>query len=362
MVRNRNVACGLVDFGHKFQRTGLIAEIRLSSLAGEFLISDHAALRLLLCDGRREVSVMLHIFADPADMQGDLLTVRGSEVNHIRNVMRLKPGDEVSVSNGVDEKEYRYGIEAFGNDPDGSETVQLRLRFVKDSDIELPVDVYLFQGLPKGDKMDLIVQKCVELGVHEVIPVAMHRCVMKLDETKAPRKVERWQKISASAAMQSRRRIIPEVTLPMSMREAIGYAREHCDVCVLPYELQEDDGSTKALLESLALPTDSDTMEGTNAQMGAGTRGGANAEAVVDAEGTVNAKTGTDAKGTTTAAMPRKKSVAVFIGPEGGFEPEEVEAAREAGVKPISLGRRILRTETAGMTVLAWLIYILEIS
>lgn len=277
-------------------------------------------------------------------MQGDLLTVRGSEVNHIKNVMRLKPGDEVSVSDGVDEKEYRYGIEAFGNDPDGSETVQLRLRFVKDSDIELPVDVYLFQGLPKGDKMDLIVQKCVELGVHEVIPVAMHRCVMKLDETKAPRKVERWQKISASAAMQSRRRIIPEVTLPMSMREAISYARGHCDVCVLPYELQEDDGSTKALLESLALPTASDTEAGVNALV--------RADAMAD----------TNAADSTSEEIPRKKSVAVFIGPEGGFEPEEVEAAREAGVKPISLGRRILRTETAGMTVLAWLIYILEIS
>ena len=110
---------------------------------------------------------MLHIFADPADMQGELLTIRGSEVNHIRNVCRLQPGDEISVSNGMDAKEYRYGIEEIHED-----SVVCRLRFIKDADVELPVKVYLFQGLPKADKMDMIVQKCTELGVCSVIPVA----------------------------------------------------------------------------------------------------------------------------------------------------------------------------------------------
>ena len=224
---------------------------------------------------------MLHLFADPSDVQDELLTITGPEVNHIRNVMRLKPGEEISVSIGGDGKEYRYGIESYTED-----SVLCRLRFVKDKEVELPVKVLLFQGLPKADKMDLIVQKAVELGAAEIIPVSME-----------------------SAASQSRRSIIPRVLAPMSMKEAVEYAKEQTEVRVIPYELQEDDGSVKQYLESL--------KEG--------------------------------------------QSVSIFIGPEGGFAPGEVELAKEAGIRPISLGRRILRTETAGLAILSWLIYILEI-
>ncbi len=103
---------------------------------------------------------MLHIFVDPAQMQGDLLYVRGGDVNHMRNVLRLKPGDEISVRTGQDEREYRYGIEEYTDCE-----VICRLRFVKESDVELPVKVYLFQGLPKSDKMDLIVQKADHFAV-----------------------------------------------------------------------------------------------------------------------------------------------------------------------------------------------------
>ena len=247
---------------------------------------------------------MLHLFADPSDVQDELLTITGSEVNHIRNVMRLKPGEEISVSIGGDGKEYRYGIESYTED-----SVLCRLRFVKDKEVELPVKVLLFQGLPKADKMDLIVQKAVELGAAEIIPVSMERCVVKLDAGKAAKKTARWQTIAESAASQSRRSIIPRVLAPMSMKEAVEYAKEQTEVRVIPYELQEDDGSVKQYLESL--------KEG--------------------------------------------QSVSIFIGPEGGFTPAEVELAKEAGIRPISLGRRILRTETAGLAILSWLIYILEI-
>lgn len=247
---------------------------------------------------------MLHLFADPSDVQDELLTITGPEVNHIRNVMRLKPGEEISVSIGGDGKEYRYGIESYRED-----SVLCRLRFVKDKEVELPVKVLLFQGLPKADKMDLIVQKAVELGAAEIIPVSMERCVVKLDAGKAAKKTARWQTIAESAASQSRRSIIPRVLAPMSMKEAIEYAKEQTEVRVIPYELQEDDGSVKQYLESL--------KEG--------------------------------------------QSVSIFIGPEGGFAPGEVELAKEAGIRPISLGRRILRTETAGLAILSWLIYILEI-
>ena len=247
---------------------------------------------------------MLHLFADPSDVQDELLTITGPEVNHIRNVMRLKPGEEISVSICGDGKEYRYGIESYTED-----SVLCRLRFVKDKEVELPVKVLLFQGLPKADKMDLIVQKAVELGAAEIIPVSMERCVVKLDAGKAAKKTARWQTIAESAASQSRRSIIPRVLAPMSMREAVEYAKAQTEVRVIPYELQEDDGSVKQYLESL--------KEG--------------------------------------------QSVSIFIGPEGGFTPAEVELAKEAGIRPISLGRRILRTETAGLAILSWLIYILEI-
>lgn len=247
---------------------------------------------------------MLHLFADPSDVQDELLTITGPEVNHIRNVMRLKPGEEISVSIGGDGKEYRYGIESYTED-----SVLCRLRFVKDKEVELPVKVLLFQGLPKADKMDLIVQKAVELGAAEIIPVSMERCVVKLDAGKAAKKTARWQTIAESAASQSRRSIIPRVLAPMSMKEAVEYAKEQTEVRIIPYELQEDDGSVKQYLESL--------KEG--------------------------------------------QSVSIFIGPEGGFAPGEVELAKKAGIRPISLGRRILRTETAGLAILSWLIYILEI-
>ena len=246
---------------------------------------------------------MLHIFVDPAQMQGDLLYVRGTDVNHIKNVLRLRPGDEISVRTGQDEREYRYGIEEYTD----SEVI-CRLRFVKESDVELPVKVYLFQGLPKADKMHLIVQKAVELGVAEIIPVQMRRSIVKLDGGKAAKKVQRWQTIAEAAAKQSRRAVVPLVRDPMSMEEAVRFAAQNTDVRLLPYELQEEDGSTRELIDGIS--------------------GGS--------------------------------AVSVFIGPEGGFEPGEVEKAREAGILPISLGKRILRTETAALVVLSWLIYRFE--
>ena len=246
---------------------------------------------------------MLHIFVDPEQMQGDLLHVTGKDVNHIKNVMRLRPGDEISVRTGQDEREYRYGIEELTE----SEVI-CRLRFVKESDVELPVKVYLFQGLPKADKMDTIVQKAVELGAAEIIPVQMRRSIVKLDGAKRAKRTQRWQTIAEAAAKQSRRAVVPVVREPMTMEEAVRFAGLHTDVRLLPYERQEADGSTRELVESI----------------------------------------------------PEGSAVSVFIGPEGGFEPGEVELAREAGIMPISLGKRILRTETAAMVVLAWLIYRFE--
>lgn len=245
---------------------------------------------------------MYRFFVEPSQIQDKRIVITGRDVNHIKNVLRMKIGEEIAVSNGIDSREYRCGIEEYTEDE-----VICTLRFIKEDGVELPSKIYLFQGLPKADKMELVIQKAVELGVYEVIPVAAKRCVVKLDDKKAAAKISRWQSIAEAAAKQSKRSVIPTVHDVMSMGEAIAYAKD-MDVRLIPYELAEDMGHTKALIE----------------------------------------------------AVSAGNSIAVFIGPEGGFEESEVQAAVSAGIEPITLGRRILRTETAGMTVLSWLMYQLE--
>ena len=142
---------------------------------------------------------MYQFFVDPSQIQGTRIVITGEDVNHIKNVLRMKPGDEISVSNGADGKEYRCGIEELC-----AGQVICTLRFVKEEGLELPARVLLFQGLPKADKMELIIQKAVELGVCEVIPISCKRAVVKLDEKKAAGKIARWQKIAEAAAKQSR--------------------------------------------------------------------------------------------------------------------------------------------------------------
>ena len=177
----------------------------------------------------------------------------------------------------------------------------------KKDESELPSKIYLFQGLPKQDKMELIVQKAVELGVYQVIPVATKRAVVKLDAKKAKKKVERWQQIAVSAAKQAGRGIIPAVGEVRTYAQALKYAEE-LDVVLIPYELAEGMEETKQII----------------------------------------------------AEIRPGQSVGIFIGPEGGFEKEEVEQAVKAGAEPLTLGKRILRTETAGLTMLSVLMFHLE--
>ncbi len=245
---------------------------------------------------------MYQFFVTPSQIQGNRVIITGKDMNHIKNVLRMKAGEEIAVSNGADGKEYRCGIAEFTE-----EEVICDLYFVKEDAIELPSKVYLFQGLPKADKMELIIQKAVELGVYQIIPVACKRAVVKLDEKKAKSKIARWQSIAEAAAKQSKRGIIPQVQEVMTMKEAVSYSQQ-CQVKMIPYELAEKMDKTKEIIQAL--------------------------------------KPGED--------------VAIFIGPEGGFEETEVQAAREGGIIPITLGKRILRTETAGMTVLSWIMYQLE--
>ncbi|MGN0384783.1 MAG: 16S rRNA (uracil(1498)-N(3))-methyltransferase [Lachnospiraceae bacterium] len=245
---------------------------------------------------------MFHFFVEPSQINDKTVIITGGDVNHIKNVLRMKVGEEVAVSNGVDGKEYRCGIAAFEED-----RVVLELRFVKEDGLELPSRVHLYQGLPKADKMELIIQKAVELGVYEIIPVETKRAVVKLDAKKAKQKTERWQAIAEAAAKQSKRRIIPMVREPISFWKAVEEASS-MEVKLIPYELAEGMDRTRERMENL----------------------------------------------------PENADIAVFIGPEGGFDEKEVELAMQNGIEAITLGKRILRTETAGFTVMAWIMYQLE--
>lgn len=246
---------------------------------------------------------MQHFFVDKSQIEESRIVIEGSDVNHIKNVLRMRIGEEVSVSDGVSDTEYRCAVDSFEDDK-----VILKLLFKKEANVEMPVEVTLYQGLPKSDKMELIIQKCVELGARRIVPVAMKRSVMKLEGKHAVSKIERWQKIAESAAKQSQRGVIPTVDNVMTFKEAIKDAGE-LNVKLLPYELCEDDVTTKEMFGRLK----------------AGDR------------------------------------IGIFIGPEGGFDEGEVSIAKESGFVPVTLGKRILRTETAGMATLCFIMYETEI-
>lgn len=244
---------------------------------------------------------MQHFFVTPDMVTDTEIYIEGQDVNHMKNVLRMKIGEQVEISDGNNLK-YLCEVSEYE-----SERAILKIIERKEADTELKSKLYLFQGLPKNDKMELIVQKAVELGAYEIIPVSMKRCVVKLDAKKAAKKVERWSSISESAAKQAGRSIIPEVTEVLSYEQALQKAKE-LDVVIVPYELAEGMKETKQIISKI--------------QSG--------------------------------------QSVGIFIGPEGGFEREEIDRAMECGASPVTLGRRILRTETAGLTILSVLMFHLE--
>lgn len=244
---------------------------------------------------------MSHFFIDSAQVGAGTLTIVGDDVNHMKNVLRMREGERFSAAdeNGVC---YECEIEMLEK-----QQVTGRILSQEKGKTELSSKIYLFQGMPKSDKMELIIQKAVELGVFEIVPVMTKRAIVKLDAKKEAAKLKRWQSISEGAAKQSGRMLIPHVSEVKTFPEALKLAQS-LDVNIIPYECASG-------------------IEGTRKIFG-------------------NIRPG--------------MSVGIFIGPEGGFEPSEVEAAENSGVSPVTLGRRILRTETAGMTTLSILMYLLE--
>ena len=244
---------------------------------------------------------MYHFYVEPDAVSENTARITGSDVNHIKNVLRMRVGEEIMILDG-NGMEYRCEIEAI------SDEILARILEAKKTEAELSVRLLLFQGLPKKDKMELIIQKAVELGVSEIIPVLTKRTVVKLeDKKKEQKKLERWQAIAEAAAKQSGRGIIPKVCEAVKFSEAVKQA-EALEEALIPYELAE----------------------------------------------------GMDEARERIRGLHGKKTIGIFIGPEGGFEEDEIALAVKSGIHPITLGKRILRTETAGLCILSVIMFELE--
>jgi len=245
---------------------------------------------------------MRRFYVTTDQIQGERITITGPDVNHMKNVLRMKQGEEIIICNGQGKDCYCI------IDTVSDAEITAKIQSSSATDTELKTRITLFQGLPKKDKMELIIQKAVELGVYEIVPVMTKRVIVKLeDKKKEEKKLERWQLIAESAAKQSGRGVIPLIKPVQSYKEAIKNAKE-MGIGLIPYENAKGIQYTKEIIQSLRQYT----------------------------------------------------SIGIFIGPEGGFEETEVEFAKENGIKPITLGRRILRTETAGLAVLSMMMLELE--
>ncbi|HWQ30605.1 MAG TPA: 16S rRNA (uracil(1498)-N(3))-methyltransferase [Negativicutes bacterium] len=240
---------------------------------------------------------MNRFFVESKNVNEDEITVTGEDVQHISKVLRLRQGDRIMLCDGEGTD---YLAEILEID---KHSVRTEIITREPSRSEPDIEVVLYQGIPKAAKMDLIIQKCTEMGIRRIVPVYTTRTVVKLESEKDERKkVERWAKIAEEAAKQSGRGAIPTIAMPVDLAGAFRDA-SGLDMVIMPYELAGS-LSLKELLQK-----------------------------------------------------ERVKSIGFFIGPEGGFEAEEVMQARSIRAMPVTLGKRILRTETAGIAVLTGIMY-----
>lgn len=241
---------------------------------------------------------MHKFFVDKSSIVEDTAIIEGDDVKHIYKVLRLQVGDEVSINNC-------QGEEFLGKIEDiNKKQVIVKCTEKLELNNESPIEVYLFQGLPKSSKMDLIVQKATELGVKEVTPIITERVVVK-NELGEFKKLDRWNRIVLEACKQSKRSIIPKVNTPLEFDELLDLLK-NMDLIVVPYENAEDHG-IKNMMKSI------------------------NKSYI--------------------------KKIAVIIGPEGGFEEEEINRLKELEAYIVTLGPRIFRTETAGFVCVSLIMY-----
>jgi len=245
---------------------------------------------------------MPKFFINNNQLEDDTITILGEDVKHISNVLRMKIDDVIQVCNTDTTENYYVQIKSFDKD---KITCFIKERIK--SEAESDIDITIFQGIPKSDKMELIIQKATELGVKAFSPVDMERCVSKITGKDQIKKVERWQKISEVAAKQSGRDMIPKVNGILNIQQLCNMI-EDFDMLIVPYEKAEK-YSFKEAIDDIKTIAKKDIHVG------------------------------------------------IVIGPEGGFEPSEIEKLEKAGAKIVTLGKRILRTETVALAMSSVIMY-----
>lgn len=252
---------------------------------------------------------MPKFFIENKNITNNIITIQGKDVNHIKNVLRKKSGDQLEICNKTTQQDYICEIDKLEE-----EKITCKILKKTENNAESKIKVTIYQGLPKSDKMELVIQKSVELGVYEIAPVEMKRCVVKIDEKDKNKKIERWQKISEVASKQCGRDIIPKINNIVNVKNICDFIKNY-DIVLVAYE-NEIESTLKEQLKYLKQHINYDNQN--------------------------------------------KIKIGVVIGPEGGLEEQDVELLKENEAKIITLGKRILRTETAGMITTAILIYEIE--
>ena len=242
---------------------------------------------------------MPKFFVKNNQINENVVSIIGTDVNHIANVLRLKVDDEIQVCNEDKGINYNTKIAEINK-----EFVKCNILEIKESNSEANVHINILQGLPKAEKMELIIQKCTELGVKEITPVEMERCIVKLDSKSESKKKERWQKIAEVAAKQSGRDKIPQINNVINIKNVCNILTNY-DIVLVPYE-NEKNVTLKEVL----------------------------------------------------AKLPKKDlKIAIIIGPEGGFEEKEIQMLEQSNCKIVTLGNRILRTETVAIAMTSVILY-----
>lgn len=240
---------------------------------------------------------MSRFFVLPQQIDGDTIRIEGGDAQHIGKVLRLSEGEQITICDGAG-NDYRTEICGITKNE-----VLTRIISRSKADTEPQLQAVLYQGIPKAAKMDFVIQKAVELGVARIVPVMTQRSVVKLDAKGAKGKTERWNKIAAEASKQCNRAVLPTVERVMNLEEALADMQQS-ELKLIPYEAEDKTGLRDVLEQ-----------------------------------------------------YPNVKSVGILIGPEGGFDRAEAERAQKAGLLPVRLGKRILRTETAPLAVISALMY-----
>ena len=252
---------------------------------------------------------MPKFFVKEEQIEKDNIIIKGQDVNHIKKVLRAKIGDELQICNRNSGDNFLCDIEKINN-----EEILCKIKQKIEEKIESNIEVTIFQGLPKSDKMEYIIQKSVELGVYDITPVEMKRCVVKIDGKDKEKKISRWQKISEVASKQCGRDVIPKINDLINIKNMCNFI-ENYDIVLVAYE-NEKENTLKQQLKQIK-----EKVDYSNGQ---------------------------------------KIRIGIVIGPEGGLEEQDVEMLKKKGAQIITLGRRILRTETVALNVLSVIMYELE--